>query len=44
MERGSYRKNVKIDTLVQKLKKGGLSERDQKIMRMYIVQNLVGVP
>ena len=29
MERGSYRKNVKIDTLVRKLKKEGLSERDQ---------------
>ena len=29
MERGSYRKNVKIDTLVWKLKKEGLSERDQ---------------
>ena len=37
MERGSYRKNVKIDTLVRKLKKEGLSEREQQVMRMYIV-------
>ena len=38
MERGSYRKNVKIDTLVRKLKKEGLSEREQQVMRMYIVR------
>ena len=37
MERGSYRKNVKIDTLVRKLKKEGLSVREKQILRMYIV-------
>ena len=37
MDRGSYRKNVKIDTLVRKLKKEGLSEREQQVMRMYII-------
>ena len=37
MERGSYRKNVKIDTLVRKLKKEGLSVREKQILRMYII-------
>ena len=37
MERGSYRKNVKIDTLIRKLKKEGLSVREKQILRMYIV-------
>ena len=36
MERGSYRKNVKIDTLVRKLKVEGLSEREKQILRLYI--------
>ena len=33
MERGSYRKNVKIDTLVRKLKVEGLSDREKQILR-----------
>ena len=36
MERGSYRKNVKIDTLVRKLKVEGLSDRERQILRLYI--------
>jgi integrase len=35
-ERGAYRKNIKVDTLVRKLKKVGLSERDEQILRLHI--------
>lgn len=35
-ERGAYRKNIKIDTLIRKLKKEGLSERDEQILRLHI--------
>jgi integrase len=35
-ERGAYRKNIKIETLLKKLKKEGLSERDEYIFRIHI--------
>ena len=36
MEVGSYRKNVKVDTLIRKLKTEGLSERENQILRLHI--------
>jgi hypothetical protein len=36
MEKGSYCKNVKVDTLVRKLKKEGLFERDQQIIMVLL--------
>ena len=35
-ERGAYRKNIKIETLLKKLKMEGLSERDEFIFRIHI--------
>ncbi len=35
-ERGAYRKNIKIETLMKKLKEEGLSERDESIFRIHI--------
>ena len=35
-ERGAYRKNIKIETLLKMLKKEGLSERDEYIFRIHI--------
>ena len=35
-ERGAYRKNIKIETLLKKLKMEGLSERDEYIFRIHI--------
>jgi integrase len=36
MERGAYRKNVKVSTLIRKLKKDGVSSREESILRIHI--------
>jgi len=36
MERGAYRKNVRVSTLIRKLKKDGVSDREESILRKYI--------
>ena len=41
MERGSYRKNIKIDTLVRMLKKEGLSESE--ILAKYNVREIIEI-